>query len=164
MTQKNLYTVVMVRHGQSVANLQNTYSGWDDVLLTEEGETNLLQSRYRYFIHKTLLVSICRLSHFTGVEQARQAGKILRKAGYKFDVAHTSMLTRAQKTLDLILEELGQRDIPVHKTWRLNERNFGEFTGLTHAEVLEKFGSEKVSLRTLFSSCIAKSLQRKNVR
>jgi 2,3-bisphosphoglycerate-dependent phosphoglycerate mutase len=68
----------------------------------------------------------------------------LKKAGYRFDLAHTSLLTRAQKTLDLVLKELGQSDIPVHKTWRLNERHYGALTGLNKAETAKKYGEDQV--------------------
>jgi 2,3-bisphosphoglycerate-dependent phosphoglycerate mutase len=72
------------------------------------------------------------------------AGVALKNAGYKFDLAHTSVLTRAQKTLNFILTELGQCDIPVCKTWRLNERHYGGLTGLNKAETAQKYGEEQV--------------------
>lgn len=68
----------------------------------------------------------------------------MKNDGYKFDIAHTSVLTRAQKTLCAILEELGQTDIPICKTWRLNERHYGGLTGLNKAETAEKYGEEQV--------------------
>ena len=72
------------------------------------------------------------------------AGKALKDAGYKFDIAHTSVLTRAQKTLAAILAEIGQSDLPTEKTWRLNERHYGGLTGLNKAETAAKYGDEQV--------------------
>lgn len=74
------------------------------------------------------------------------AGKALKDAGYKFDVAHTSVLTRAQETLKSILKEIGQEDIPVQKTWRLNERHYGGLTGMNKAETAAKYGEEQVQI------------------
>ena len=79
-----------------------------------------------------------------GVQEAHSAGKALMSSGYKFDVAHTSVLTRANLTLDAILEETGQKGIPIQKTWRLNERHYGGLTGLNKAETAEKHGEEQV--------------------
>lgn len=79
-----------------------------------------------------------------GVKEAHAAGKALKEASYKFDLAHTSVLTRANKTLDAILEEIGQKDIPIQKTWRLNERHYGGLTGLNKAETAQKHGEEQV--------------------
>ena len=80
-----------------------------------------------------------------GVTEAHAAGKALLDAGYKFDLAHTSVLTRANVTLQTILQEIGQTDIPVHKTWRLNERHYGGLTGLNKAETAAKHGEAQVS-------------------
>lgn len=81
---------------------------------------------------------------FSGIQEAHAGGKALKDAGYQFDVAHTSMLTRAQNTLKAVLEEIGQTDIPVHKTWRLNERHYGGLTGLNKAETAAKHGEAQV--------------------
>jgi 2,3-bisphosphoglycerate-dependent phosphoglycerate mutase len=81
-----------------------------------------------------------------GKEEAVSAGQALKKENYKFDVAHTSVLTRAQKTLEAILKETGQTDLPVEKTWRLNERHYGGLTGLNKAETAAKYGEDQVSL------------------
>lgn len=84
------------------------------------------------------------LSFITGQTEALNAGKALKSAGYSFDIAHTSALTRAQKTLEAILNEIGQTDIPINKTWRLNERHYGGLTGLNKAETAAKYGEEQV--------------------
>lgn len=81
-----------------------------------------------------------------GEEEAAAAGVALKNAGLKFDVAHTSVLTRAQKTLEAALKAIGQEDIPINKTWRLNERHYGGLTGLNKAETAAKYGEEQVSL------------------
>lgn len=81
----------------------------------------------------------------SGIEEAKAAGKALKDAGYKFDIAHTSVLTRAQKTLCLILEQIGQPDLPVQTSWRLNERHYGGLTGLNKAETAAKYGEEQVN-------------------
>lgn len=109
--------LVLVRHGQSVWNLENRFTGWVDVDLSEQG-----------------------------VREAHEAGKLLKKKGYSFDVAYTSALQRAQKTLGFILEELGQSDIPVHKSDRLNERHYGGLQGLNKKETAERFSAEQVHI------------------
>lgn len=81
---------------------------------------------------------------FQGEQEALNAGKALKDAGYKFDVAFTSVLTRAQKTLQSILEQIGQTDIPIIKSWRLNERHYGGLTGLNKAETAAKYGDAQV--------------------
>lgn len=80
-----------------------------------------------------------------GVKEAHAAGKALKADNFKFDLAHTSVLTRANKTLDAILQEIGQTNIPIQKTWRLNERHYGGLTGLNKAETAQKHGEEQVS-------------------
>lgn len=82
----------------------------------------------------------------TGKEEAGSAGKAIKDAGLQFDVAHTSVLTRAQKTLEAILNESGQSQIPVQKTWRLNERHYGGLTGLNKAETAAKYGEAQVQI------------------
>lgn len=81
---------------------------------------------------------------FLGVKEAIEAGKTLKRNHFTFNVAHTSVLKRAQDTLSAILVELGQQDIPVHGTWRLNERHYGSLTGLDKAETAAKYGEEQV--------------------
>jgi 2,3-bisphosphoglycerate-dependent phosphoglycerate mutase len=80
-----------------------------------------------------------------GLQEAKDAGKALRDAGYHFDVAHTSVLKRANVTLQTILEELHQTDVPIHKTWRLNERHYGGLTGHNKADTVAKHGEAQVS-------------------
>jgi 2,3-bisphosphoglycerate-dependent phosphoglycerate mutase len=108
-------TLVLIRHGQSAWNLENRFTGWWDVPITDKGEA-----------------------------EARQAGRDLLAKGFGFDVAHTSLLTRAIKTLNLVLEEMGQLWLPVAKDWRLNERHYGGLTGLNKEEMAAKVGEEQV--------------------
>ena len=91
-----------------------------------------------------LLVNVTDL--FAGREEAVSAGKALKNENYTFDIAHTSVLTRAQKTLEAILKEIGQTDLPVEKSWRLNERHYGGLTGLNKAETSAKYGEDQVGL------------------
>jgi len=112
-----VYKIVMIRHGESVWNQENRFCGWFDADLSEKGR-----------------------------QEAHAGGKALKDAGYHFDVAHTSMLQRAQNTLKAVLEEIGQTDIPVCKTWRLNERHYGGLTGLNKAETAAKHGEAQVQI------------------
>ena len=110
--------LVLVRHGQSMWNLENRFTGWTDVELSEQG-----------------------------IKEAKEAGKVLKEKGFSFDDAYTSVLKRANDTLGYILEELGeQEDIPVKKSWRLNERHYGALQGLNKDETREKYGEEQVLL------------------
>ena len=109
--------LVLVRHGQSMWNLENRFTGWTDVELSEQG-----------------------------IKEAKEAGKILKEKGFEFDIAYTSVLKRANDTLSYILEELGQSNIPVKKSWRLNERHYGALQGLNKDETKEKYGAEQVLL------------------
>ena len=109
--------VVLVRHGQSVWNLENRFTGWTDVSLTENG-----------------------------IKEAIDAGKVLKNKGYCFDIAYTSLLKRANDTLDYILKELDETDIPVNKSWRLNERHYGALQGLNKEEMALKYGDEQVHI------------------
>ena len=109
--------LVLVRHGQSQWNLENRFTGWTDVELSEQG-----------------------------VKEAKEAGKVLKEKGFKFDVAYTSVLKRANDTLNFILEELGEKDIPIKKSWRLNERHYGALQGLNKDETRQKYGAEQVLL------------------
>lgn len=112
-----MYTLVFLRHGQSIWNLENRFTGWTDVGLTAQGE-----------------------------QEAHNAGKLLREGGYVFDAAYTSVLRRAIKTLWIVLEELGQEWIPVTRAWELNERHYGALQGLNKAETAEKFGETQVKI------------------
>ncbi|NCP86253.1 MAG: 2,3-diphosphoglycerate-dependent phosphoglycerate mutase [Anaerolineae bacterium CG_4_9_14_3_um_filter_57_17] len=109
------YTLVLVRHGQSAWNLENRFTGWTDVDLTEQG-----------------------------VVEAKAGGRLLKEAGYEFDVAYTSVLKRATKTLWIIQEEMGIEWLPVIRAWQLNERHYGALQGLNKAETAEKFGEAQV--------------------
>jgi len=106
---------VLLRHGQSTWNLENRFTGWTDVDLSEKG-----------------------------LSEARQAGVLLREGGYVFDVAHVSVLKRAIRTLWITLDELDQLWLPVTKDWRLNERHYGNLQGLNKAEMAAKFGEKQV--------------------
>lgn len=108
-------TLVLIRHGQSAWNLENRFTGWWDVALTEQG-----------------------------VAEARDAGRMLADKGFDFDIAYTSLQTRAIKTLNLALEEMGRLWLPVVKDWRLNERHYGGLTGLNKAETAARHGEEQV--------------------
>jgi 2,3-bisphosphoglycerate-dependent phosphoglycerate mutase len=110
-----MYKLVLIRHGESVWNLDNRFTGWTDVELTP-----------------------------TGVEQARHAGRLLKDAGYEFDVAYTSVLKRAIWTLWHTLDTLDRTWLPVHNDWRLNERHYGALQGLNKADTARKYGDDQV--------------------
>ncbi len=110
-----MYKLVLIRHGESTWNLENRFTGWTDVPLTP-----------------------------TGVAQARQAGQLLREAGFEFDIAYTSVLKRAIWTLWHALEEMDRSWLPVVNDWRLNERHYGALQGLNKAETAREFGDEQV--------------------
>jgi 2,3-bisphosphoglycerate-dependent phosphoglycerate mutase len=107
--------LVLLRHGESTWNLENRFTGWTDVDLTA-----------------------------TGMAQAKHAGQLFKQHGFTFDIAFTSVLKRAIKTLDLVLEELDQLWVPVEKSWQLNERFYGALQGLNKAETALKYGEEQV--------------------
>ena len=110
-------TLVLLRHGESQWNLENRFTGWVDVPLSPKGE-----------------------------EEARQAGEKLKAAGIRFDLAFTSVLQRAIRTMEIALEILGQNNIPVEKDQALNERHYGDLQGLNKAETAKKFGDEQVHI------------------
>merc|ERR1712212_391660 len=116
-TRMAKYSIVMVRHGESEWNSLNKFCGWYNADLSE-----------------------------TGVKEAHAAGKALKDSGFQFDQAYTSVLTRANKTLEAILGEIGQSDLPTEKTWRLNERHYGGLTGLNKAETAAKHGEQQVQI------------------
>ncbi|MDP3548408.1 MAG: 2,3-bisphosphoglycerate-dependent phosphoglycerate mutase [Phreatobacter sp.] len=109
--------LVLTRHGESEWNLKNLFTGWKDPGLTPKG-----------------------------IEEAKTAGRGLKALGLSFDVAYTSALTRAQHTLTLILDEIGQPDLPTIRDWRLNERDYGDLSGLNKAETAAKYGDEQVHI------------------
>ena len=112
-----MYKLVLVRHGQSTWNLENRFTGWTDVGLTDLGR-----------------------------EEAHDAGRLLREGGYVFDVAYTSVLRRAIQTLWIILQDMNLEWIPVTNAWQLNERHYGSLQGLNKAEMAEKFGEAQVKI------------------
>ena len=107
--------LVLLRHGESTWNRENRFTGWTDVDLTERG-----------------------------VDEARRAGRLLSEAGHSFDVAYTSLLKRAIRTLWLVLDEMDLMWIPVHRCWRLNERHYGALQGLDKAQTAARFGDAQV--------------------
>jgi len=110
-----MYKIILLRHGESTWNKENRFTGWTDIGLTDAGR-----------------------------EEARRAGALLRAEGHVFDVAFTSVLKRAIKTLWIALEEMDLMWIPVHHCWRLNERHYGALQGLNKSETAAKFGEEQV--------------------
>ena len=110
-----MHKLVLIRHGESTWNLENRFTGWTDVDLTP-----------------------------TGVEQAKNAGKLLKAEGYDFDIAYTSVLKRATRTLWHCLDEMDRTWLPVVNSWRLNERHYGALEGLNKAEVAKKYGDDQV--------------------
>ena len=112
-----MHKIVLLRHGESVWNRENRFTGWADVGLTPQG-----------------------------LEEARQAALLLDEAGIAFDVAFTSVLKRAIKTLWTVLEDMDRMWIPVHHSWRLNERHYGALQGLNKAETAAKFGDAQVKI------------------
>lgn len=110
-----MQTLILIRHGESIWNQENRFTGWSDADLSENGYI-----------------------------QAKQAGRILKKHGYNFDAGFTSVLKRAIKTLHIILEELDHLWIPVQKSWRMNERFYGALQGLNKAEIIARYGEEQV--------------------
>jgi len=112
-----MYELVLVRHGQSIWNLENRFTGWTDVDLTDLGKA-----------------------------EAAEAGKLLKEGGYDFDVAYTSVLKRAIKTLGIIQDVMDLNWLPVIRAWQLNERHYGNLQGLNKTEMAEKFGEDQVKI------------------
>jgi len=112
-----MYKLVLVRHGESTWNMENRFTGWTDVDLSEKG-----------------------------IEEVKKAGLILKKEGYAFDVAFTSVLKRAIRTLWIILDELDLLWLPISRSWRLNERHYGALQGLNKSETAAKYGEEQVKI------------------
>jgi 2,3-bisphosphoglycerate-dependent phosphoglycerate mutase len=113
--EASMYKVVLLRHGESEWNKSNRFTGWTDVDLTEKG-----------------------------IEEAKTAGRLLVAEGYEFDMAYTSLLKRAIRTLNLALDEMNALWLPVERSWRLNERHYGALQGLNKAETAAKYGDEQV--------------------
>jgi 2,3-bisphosphoglycerate-dependent phosphoglycerate mutase len=112
-----MFKLVLLRHGESIWNKENRFTGWTDVDLSEKG-----------------------------IEEAHNAGKILKKEGYHFDVAFNSLLKRATRTLWIVLDEMDLMWVPVFNSWRLNERHYGALQGLNKSETATKYGEEQVHL------------------
>lgn len=112
-----MHTLVLIRHGQSTWNLENRFTGWTDVDLSEQGRV-----------------------------EAQSAGKVLRDEGYEFDLVYTSVLKRAIRTMWIVLDELDQMWLPVIRHWRLNERHYGALQGLNKAETAARHGEEQVKI------------------
>ncbi len=112
-----MYKLVLIRHGESDWNRQNRFTGWTDVDLSEKG-----------------------------IDEAREGGRVLKREGFVFDVAFTSVLKRAIRTLWIVLDEMDLMWIPVHNSWRLNERHYGALQGLNKSETAEKFGEGQVKI------------------
>jgi len=111
------HKLVLLRHGQSQWNLENRFTGWKDVDLTDQGR-----------------------------EEAATAGKLMKEEGFEFDLVFTSVLTRAIRTMQIAMGEMGQLWVPVVRDWRLNERSYGGLQGLNKAETAEKHGAEQVKI------------------
>jgi len=109
--------LVLIRHGESIWNKENRFTGWTDVDLSEKG-----------------------------IAEAHEAGRVLKAGGYDFDVAYTSVLKRAIRTLWIVLDEMDLMWIPVHRNWRLNERHYGALQGLNKSETAEKYGEAQVKI------------------
>ena len=112
-----MYEIALIRHDESAWNKENRFTGWTDVPLSEKG-----------------------------IEEARAAGRLLKQEGYAFDLAFTSVLKRAIKTLWLVLEEMDRMWIPIRNSWKLNERHYGGLQGLNKAETAAKYGDEQVRI------------------
>jgi len=112
-----MYKLVLIRHGESTWNKENRFTGWTDVDLSEKG-----------------------------VQEAIDAGQVLAKEGFQFDLAYTSVLKRAIKTLNTVLDQMDQLWLPVERSWRLNERHYGALQGLNKSETADKFGEAQVKI------------------
>jgi 2,3-bisphosphoglycerate-dependent phosphoglycerate mutase len=112
-----MHTVVLLRHGESTWNRENRFTGWTDVDLSERG-----------------------------IEEAHEAGRLMKDAGYTFDLSYTSVLKRAIRTLWIALDEMDLMWLPVHKSWRLNERHYGALQGLNKAETAARHGDDQVKI------------------
>lgn len=112
-----MHTLVLLRHGESIWNLENRFTGWTDVDLTPRG-----------------------------IQEAHEAARLLKEGSYTFDVAYTSVLKRAIRTLWIVMDDMDLMWIPVHRSWRLNERHYGALQGLNKAETAAKYGEKQVKI------------------
>jgi 2,3-bisphosphoglycerate-dependent phosphoglycerate mutase len=113
--------VVMARHGESEWSKNNVFCGWYDSLLSDRDER-------------------------IGTDEARECAELLKQANYQFDQAYTSLLTRAHQTLEIITKHIGQSNLPIEESWRLNERHYGALTGYNKAELAEKYGEGQIQI------------------
>ncbi len=130
-----MYKIVLLRHGESIWNKENRFTGWTDVDLTDKGR-----------------------------EEAVEAGKALKQVGFVFDLAFTSVLKRATKTLEITLKEMGLENIPVKRSWRLNERHYGALQGLNKSETASKHGEEQVLIWRRSYNIAPPALEKKDDR
>ena len=130
MAEDNLMHLVIVRHGESVWNKENLFTGWTDVDLSE-----------------------------AGVEEAKEGGRALKEAGYDFDICYTSYLKRAIHTLNNVLFAMDREWLPVIKSWKLNERHYGALQGMNKAETAAKYGDEQVKIWRRSFDIPAKALE-----
>jgi 2,3-bisphosphoglycerate-dependent phosphoglycerate mutase len=135
MNKSKIIKLVLLRHGESVWNQENRFTGWTDVDLS-----------------------------LKGVDEAKEAGVILKKNGFTFDMAFTSVLTRAIKTLEIVLGEMKLEQIPVIKSWYLNERHYGALQGLNKAETAKRYGKEQVEIWRRSYATAPPSLTREDSR
>ena len=135
LVKESVIKLVLLRHGESVWNLENKFTGWTDVQLS-----------------------------FNGIKEAQEAGLILKKHGFQFDVAFTSYLIRAQDTLKYVKMILGTPNLNTHKSWKLNERHYGALQGLNKEEVAEKYGDEQVKLWRRSSTVYPPALDKNDYR
>ena len=112
-----MHQLVLIRHGESIWNQENRFTGWHDIDLAE-----------------------------AGIQQAKYAGQLLKQGGFEFDIAYTSVLQRAMRTLWLMLDEMDRLYLPTERSWRLNERHYGALTGLNKAETAKQHGDEQVKI------------------
>ncbi len=110
-----MYKLILIRHGQSIYNKEKRFCGWTESDLTEQG-----------------------------LNEAHNAGKALKREGYKFDIAYTSLLNRAIETLKIVLNEMGENELPINYSWKLNERHYGALQGLRHEDMAAKYSPEQV--------------------
>jgi len=122
---KDIYKIVLLRHGESIWNQENRFTGWTDVDLSEKG-----------------------------IAEAHSAGRVLKKDGFIFDIAFTSVLIRATHTLLIVLKEMNLSSIPVYQSWRLNERHYGALQGLNKSETAKEYGEKQVHIwRRSYNVC-----------
>ena len=147
-------SIVLLRHGESIWNKENRFTGWTDVDLTEKGVAeayragNLLKEKgyvfnkaYTSYLKRAVKTLNCVLDR---MDEACKAGDMLKEAGFSFEAAYTSYLKRAVKTLNCVLDRLNEDWIPVEKSWRLNEKHYGSLQGLNKSETAQKYGDEQV--------------------